>query len=624
MKRSWLTRYLFVGLALIPFFVIGSALAQNNVTFQVRMNIKMRETTFQPGNGDRVRVAGDFNGWSTTADTLTDPNADSIYTITKSLAAGAINYKFFKTLRGGSDWEGDPNRTYTVVAGTQTIPAVYFDRDSIYTPPIAAPVTFRVNMRVKLLEGGFQPGSGDIVRVAGSFNDWGNSTDTLRDVLPLDSIYQKTININEGQAIQYKFLKTLRGGSDWEGGSNKELTVPTGGTTLPVVYFDNDSVVNVAISGNIVWRVDMRALQTIGWVLPASGDSLQVRGGFNSWGGSAMAFDAPSGLYRVTLPYSGFSFDLVDHKFFVKLDSATGQARFPGYIDPNNRDGIQYEHPYELGDGNRQFNLQNGGNLTTQPFYFSSVHRYSTMLNTTDTCRVTMKVNMGPATRYIDPFNPAADTLKLIFWDQMWYRAQAANQGTFASEVRMTRQGATDSIWTVSFKVKGKGHAGINYYYRFIHPGGTTVNEGGGLGVQKPYRARFIQATAPNVFPATYTAPTDSWQKNAPMFCETPQFGLTDVAMQDMGVPDEYKLNQNYPNPFNPATRITYSVPEYAKVTLKVFNLLGQEVATLVNQEQTRGNYVALFGANKMATGVYFYRLEAGKFTETKKMLLLR
>src|SRR5207247_3154008 len=130
--------------------------------------------------------------------------------------------------------------------------------------------------------------------------------------------------------------------------------------------------------------------------------------------------------------------------------------------------------------------------------------------------------------------------------------------------------------------------------------------------------------TGPNTFPVTYTAPVDIWQHDSPMPAETPPFGLTDVAGQDMGVPDAYKLSQNYPNRFNPATRITYSITENAKVTLKVFNLLGQEVATLVNQEQTKGNYVALFEANKMATGVYFYRLEAGKFSETKKMLLLR
>jgi hypothetical protein len=206
----------------------------------------------------------------------------------------------------------------------------------------------------------------------------------------------------------------------------------------------------------------------------------------------------------------------------------------------------------------------------------------------------------------------------------MWFRAQAANQGSFSNEVRMARQGPTDSVWICSFRVKGKAHAGLLYYYRFIHPGGNTVNEGGGLGVQNPYRSRFIQPTGPNAFPVTYAAPLDNWQRNAPMPTETPIFGITDVAMTDMGVPEAYSLNQNYPNPFNPSTRITYSIPENAKVTLKVYNMLGQEVESLVNEEQQKGNYSALFEANKFATGVYFYRLEAGKFTGTKKMLLLK
>lgn len=622
MTHKWLTRGMSLGLLLIPFLLVEFAEAQNNVTFQVRMNIKMREGTFQPGNGDHVFVPGDFNGWSTSADTLYDMNGDSIYTRTKSLPTGPITYKFYKTLRGGIDWEGDPNRTYTVVAGDQTIPAVYFDRDSIYTPPVAAPVTFRVNMRVKLLEGAFQPNNGDIVRVAGSFNDWGNSTDTLRDLTPIDSIYEKTININEGTALQYKFLKTLRAGSDWEGGANREYTVPPGGGVLPAVYFDYDSVVNVPINANIQWRVDMRALQAIGWFAPGSNDSVQVRGQFEGWSGTRMTFDPVSQLYRVTVPYSGFSFDQIAHKFYIKLDSITGNARFPGFA--SNADGVQYDHPYERGDGNRVFDVQNGGNLSTPSFYFSSIHRYATMNNTTDTSRVTIRVNMGPAMRYVDPFVPATDTVKLVFFDDMWFRAQAANQGSFSPEQLMTRQGPNDSVWTVSFRVKGKAHAGLMYYYRYIHPGGSTVNEGGGLGVQNPYRARFIQPTAPNTFPASYTAPVDDWQKNPPMPAENPPFGITDVKTPDMGVPNTFALNQNYPNPFNPSTRITYSIPEQAKVSLRVFNLLGQEVAMLVNEEQSRGNYVALFEANRLATGVYFYRLEAGKFTETKKMLLMK
>ena len=155
--------------------------AQGDVTFQVNMKIKMLEGTFQPGSGDIVRVAGTINGWGSSTDTLKDLDGDSIYTKTITTDSVNIEYKFLKTLRGGIDWESVSNRTYTVVPGPQTLPVVYFDNDSVYTPPVPANVTFQVNMKVKMLEESFQPGAGDIVRVAGSFNNWGSSTDTLTD-----------------------------------------------------------------------------------------------------------------------------------------------------------------------------------------------------------------------------------------------------------------------------------------------------------------------------------------------------------------------------------------------------------------------------------------------------------
>lgn len=89
-------------------------------------------------------------------------------------------------------------------------------------------------------------------------------------------------------------------------------------------------------------------------------------------------------------------------------------------------------------------------------------------------------------------------------------------------------------------------------------------------------------------------------------------------------VPNSYKLGQNYPNPFNPTTEINYSVPQNGFVTLEVFNVLGQEVATLFSGVQHAGNYVASFDATKFASGVYFYRLQAGSFSVTKKMVLLK
>jgi hypothetical protein len=88
--------------------------------------------------------------------------------------------------------------------------------------------------------------------------------------------------------------------------------------------------------------------------------------------------------------------------------------------------------------------------------------------------------------------------------------------------------------------------------------------------------------------------------------------------------PSEFQLYQNYPNPFNPSTRIQFSLPRSAFVTLAVYDLLGQEVATLVNREVGPGIYEVTWNASRRASGVYFYRLQTSSFTETKKLILLR
>jgi arabinoxylan arabinofuranohydrolase len=89
-------------------------------------------------------------------------------------------------------------------------------------------------------------------------------------------------------------------------------------------------------------------------------------------------------------------------------------------------------------------------------------------------------------------------------------------------------------------------------------------------------------------------------------------------------IPKEYSLEQNYPNPFNPTTKIKYSIPKAGLVTLKVFNLIGEEITTLVNEEKTIGNYEVEFEASKLPSGIYFYQLRVGDFNETRKMVILR
>lgn len=89
-------------------------------------------------------------------------------------------------------------------------------------------------------------------------------------------------------------------------------------------------------------------------------------------------------------------------------------------------------------------------------------------------------------------------------------------------------------------------------------------------------------------------------------------------------VPDKYNLFQNYPNPFNPSTRIKFAIDKSSPVQLTVYDILGREVAKLVDEKLSAGNYEVIFNADNLSSGIYFYRLTAGSFTDTKKMVVLK
>ncbi len=93
---------------------------------------------------------------------------------------------------------------------------------------------------------------------------------------------------------------------------------------------------------------------------------------------------------------------------------------------------------------------------------------------------------------------------------------------------------------------------------------------------------------------------------------------------QSKNSPSKFELMQNYPNPFNPATTIKYQIPSYSMVTIKIYNVLGQEVETLVNEMKNPGNYQIQFNAINLASGSYIYRLQAGSLVQVKKMLLIK
>ena len=86
----------------------------------------------------------------------------------------------------------------------------------------------------------------------------------------------------------------------------------------------------------------------------------------------------------------------------------------------------------------------------------------------------------------------------------------------------------------------------------------------------------------------------------------------------------EYALAQNYPNPFNPTTTISYAIPKSGKVTLKVYDVLGKEVAVLVNGFKSKGRYSVRFNGNNLSSGIYFYKITSGDFTAAKKLILMK
>ena len=100
--------------------------------------------------------------------------------------------------------------------------------------------------------------------------------------------------------------------------------------------------------------------------------------------------------------------------------------------------------------------------------------------------------------------------------------------------------------------------------------------------------------------------------------------GLVTEIDEELFTPVEYSLSQNYPNPFNPSTKFQYSIPQSTKVQIKIFDMLGNEIETLINEEKSVGTYELNWNAIGLPSGVYFYQLKAGNFIETKKMILIK
>lgn len=156
-------------------------------------------------------------------------------------------------------------------------------------------------------------------------------------------------------------------------------------------------------------------------------------------------------------------------------------------------------------------------------------------------------------------------------------------------------QDNNDVIWTREIPITDSQE---------IRSNGITESKDGGLIVTG-------YVTYPNEQPKIFLLKTD-------------KEGLLTHLNLENNFPNTFTLSQNYPNPFNPSTKISFSVPKKSFVTIKVYDILGKEIAMLINSEKSIGNYELEFNGSSLSSGIYFYRMQAGDFVDTKKLILLK
>ncbi len=490
-------------------------------------------------------------------------------------------------------WETVSNRTFVLEAPTTWVDPVRFNDDD---GTVTHSIRFEVDMNVQAENGNFNAAT-DTVSIAGSMNGWTVKANLMNDDNS-DGVYDAIFDLNEGELYEFKYVINSTG---WESVPNREYTVGTSDDTY-TAYFNNDEgVVRTTISLSFQCNMELEiAAQRFN---PAT-DTLSARGSFNGW--SDVTKMTPSttdpNTYEGVVNYDSFEDDVIFYKFAYTTASGTNWETNP----PTNSNN--YEHTVTATD------ITNGYSIVPLRGYNNST--LETVVNQASVIRFIVDMNgavdgngvafssienvaiagANPPLAWPDGGWPDADSTKVIFM---------VDDGTHGDET------AGDNFWTMEVDFPIYSPLDIEYKYGanwgLSSNGGANDNEGGvGSNHHVTLFPEFTYGSAIDVFGTFETKDVDT------RVTETGE------------IPTVYALGQNYPNPFNPSTVIKFSIPNSGLVSLKVFNILGQEVATLVNEMKSVGVYEVSFDASSLTTGMYIYRIQSGEFTSTKKMLLIK
>lgn len=484
------------------------------------------------------------------------------------------------------------------------------------------PVTFQVDMSVKTLEGGFTPGS-DNVTIRGDFmNEMGLSGDWFPDEGPFvladedaDTVYSLTLDFpdsTDGVKFYYKFQIN---DATWENDPNHEFVVTSPSTIISVEYFDRDSVITLLSTNFLHITLDMTAVygSGLGHFDPST-DSIKIEG---FWGpGIAAELSEESARWTKENVWQPGLFETT---IVIKAEEGT-EPEFKAHAFPEDH----FENwGWETG-GNTTFTVVGDSEdiyIEYVPAIVPKLEPLENDLTVLFTVDVSNAKNRWLPDVAVDPATITEVGLKgqneiLGSWAGTWELSDTTD-GNLLMLNDLGLDGdvtAGDNIWSknVTFPAGITGGPSL-YKYSIYYPGADTLysfdNE---MSTQDDNHYIFISPESPSVMTDIF-----GW----PSVNGTP-VGVDENA--DVKFAEKITLNQNYPNPFNPTTTISFTLPRNDFAKLSVFNILGQKVETLVDQDMRAGYHSVRFDASTLSSGVYFIRLQVAGQVQTRKMMLLK
>jgi hypothetical protein len=666
------------------FAVVVATQTFATVSVKFRLNTSTCLDTLQTTHVVQVRGASKLGTtpaitWDTaTGIKLTNIGGDYWEGTIQAVTGDSISYKFWTgfTISAGTfhwtGWDGDQdpgvafagtNRALIVGAKDTVLALQYFNGGDTklaqYWRPFPSKtdsiaVYFRVNM------GGadFVPATG-IVDVRGGLplgpNSWSPAIKVLsRDANSVNGgsfwsgvAYVAKDSITVGTTKQeYKYVIQP---DKWESISNRSFIFSSkNDTTIQWKYYNNFAPAGPKVIANLLFSLKLQALEKAGLFNRNLGDKVAVTGA-KGWPPGTfvfkdeptmlkMTYDADLREWDLTESFTKYPKEVITYKYYISWDTTRVVSTNANYI-PGLALSNGWEEPGVTGGADRQYVYTDQtsqvivGDFGSQTQFFNSLHWKGGI---TTPIKVTFKINMAPATSAVtNPstlFRPGIDTVYIQFDGSLAAVTQGKTMWGTDNRIRLTDPDG-DGKYTATWDMKAPTLYQFCYRLVYTSPSGEIENGSGSAVLGRRYYQYVhpVDVYADSAkWPSTFSLPEMPWMLDKLTIEDPPDLDKVTVGVNGSShVLNSYQLQQNYPNPFNPSTIVTYSIPVNSRVKIEIFNILGQRVASLFNQDQIAGTHSIAWNSRddrgqRVSSGVYLLKMQAGTFSQVKKMLLTK